>query len=746
MNTRTILASTLLLLAACSGGPDPELTASAADPRPASTIRMAQLLDDIAADPTAATAVYRNDEYVALLEASRPRFGAAMIEHANTLAVQLLRSGRTEEAIAQIDLVTEMLDAAGSASEKNRLTLLRLRGLAYLRLGEQENCLALHSIESCLLPIRGAGVHRIERGSRAAIEIYTELLESEPDNLPFRWLLNLAYQTLGEYPEKVPEHYRIAPAVYAGEAVTRRFLNVAPAAGLSHMALSGGAAMDDFNGDGLLDIVASSWGPNDPIKFFVARGDGTFEDRTDAAWLAGLDGGLNLNHADYDNDGDLDLYVLRGAWLGTFGEYPNSLLRNNGDGTFEDVTVAAGVLSLNPSHSATWGDYDNDGWLDLFVGNESRGNPRPCELWRNNGDGTFSDVAAETGLDHAGFVKGAVWGDYDNDGWLDLYLSRLGDTNLLFHNDGPVENGWQFSEVGERAGVTQPIKSFPTWFFDYDNDGWLDLMVATFAEFDGSALHQVAAYYLGRPVDAPRAKLFRNRGDGTFEDVSAVAGVDRVLLAMGSNFGDIDNDGWLDAYIGTGEPALGTLVPNIVLRNDEGRRFVDVTTSAGMGNLQKGHGIAFGDIDNDGDQDVFAVMGGAYSGDVYQNILFENPSDAHWVTLRLVGTESNRGGIGARIKVTVSTQDGARREIHRTVGTGGSFGSSSVQQEIGLGRAEAIESIEVVWPTSGVTDTLDGVPMDAVLRVAEGQGRFEVVPTQQIRLGKEHHAGNAAHP
>ena len=165
-----------------------------------------------------------------------------------------------------------------------------------------------------------------------------------------------------------------------------------------------------------------------------------------------------------------------------------------------------------------------------------------------------------------------------------------------------------------------------------------------------------------------------------------------------------------------------------------------------MGNLQKGHGIAFGDIDNDGDEDIFAVMGGAYSGDVYQNILFENPSDAHWVTLRLIGTKSNRYGVGARIKVTVRTAAGEVREIHRVVGTGGSFGSSSVQQEIGLGRAGGIESIEVFWPASGWTDRLAEPPMDAVLRVTEGQGTFDVVPSQPIRLGKGHHDGNDAHP
>ena len=210
-------------------------------------------------------------------------------------------------------------------------------------------------------------------------------------------------------------------------------------------------------------------------------------------------------------------------------------------------------------------------------------------------------------------------------------------------------------------------------------------------------------------------------------------GVDRVWVAMGSNFGDIDNDGWLDVYIGTGEPALGTLVPNVVLRNQEGKGFADVTASAGMGNLQKGHGIAFGDIDNDGDQDVFAVMGGAYSGDVYQNILFENPSDAHWVTLRLVGTESNRDGIGARIKVTVRAPDGTLRKIHRTGGTGGSFGSSSLQQEIGLGDAEAVTSISVLWPGSRTHQRFEDVAMDRVYRVREGSDELALEATPLAR-------------
>ena len=210
--------------------------------------------------------------------------------------------------------------------------------------------------------------------------------------------------------------------------------------------------------------------------------DGTFSDMTSESGLEGLISGLNLVHADYNNDGFLDLLVLRGAWLNA--EHPNSLLRNNGDGTFADVTEAAGLLAPAPTQTAAWGDYDNDDWVDLFIGNESAETTTyPCRLFHNNGDGTFTDVAADAGVAVVGFVKGVVWGDYDNDGQLDLFVTQLlaHQPNRLFHNDGPLADGtWSFRDVAIEAGVQGPPVSFPTWFFDYDNDVWDDLFVSGF--------------------------------------------------------------------------------------------------------------------------------------------------------------------------------------------------------------------------------------------------------------------------
>ena len=313
--------------------------------------------------------------------------------------------------------------------------------------------------------------------------------------------------------------------------------------GLATVGLAGGCAVDDFDGDGWLDIVASSGGLTDQIRFFRNERDGTFSDRTHAAGLEGITGGLNIVHADHDNDGDPDVLVLRGAWLGIppatdGGHHPNSLLSNRGNGTFEDVTEAAGLLSFNPTQTAAWADYDGDGWLDLFIGNESfRDRKNACELYRSNGDGTYAEVSRSVGLDVFGVVKGVAWGDVDGDGRPDLYVSRLGGANLLFHSDGPREDGgWSFTDVTAAAGVALPIQSFPPWFWDWDNDGDLDLFVAGYGSGRGSQAADVLMDYLGEPPRAELPRLYSNRGDGTFEDVRRGAW-DREAVDPGTDRG-----------------------------------------------------------------------------------------------------------------------------------------------------------------------------------------------------------------
>ena len=705
------------------------LASCAADPhQPPGTQRMAEQLAALAVHVNAEDNIYLSQHRVDWLRRQpAPDDPVQQLSQQVEIAKELLRSGASAEAAT---LFEQVRGQAAAHRFRTRPSLEEMIALAYLRLGEQQNCLDGHNPASCLLPIAAEGVHKAQDGSRAAIAYYRAILAKTPYDLTSRWLLNIAYMTVGEYPHQVPAAHLVPPEVFAADADIGHFPDRAAALGLNVLGLAGGGIMEDFDNDGFLDIIATSWGLDDPLRYFRNQGDGTFAERTAAAGLTGLVGGLNAVQTDFDNDGFADVLVLRGGWFGADGLHPNSLLHNQGDGTFADVTEAAGLLTLHPTQTAAWADFDNDGWLDLFVGNESSAQEQhPCELFRNQGDGTFADVAADVGLDVEGFVKGVAWGDIDNDHRPDLYISRLGQPNLLFHNDGPDANGrWRFSDITARAGVGQPTFSFPVWFWDYDNDGWLDLFVSGYKADAGD----VAADYMGLPHKGEPPRLYRNQGDGTFADVARQTHSDKVLYTMGCNFGDLDNDGWLDFYAGTGDPDYRSLMPNRMFRNAAGQRFEDVTTSGGFGHLQKGHGVAFGDIDNDGDQDIYAVVGGAYSGDVYTNVLFENPGHGnHWITLKLEGTKSNRAGIGTRIQASAGT-----RTIHIVASTGASFGASTLQQEIGLGKAEVLDELTLHWP-SGTVQTFTDVPVNAVYQVREDATSLERLNVHPLALATE---------
>jgi hypothetical protein len=213
-------------------------------------------------------------------------------------------------------------------------------------------------------------------------------------------------------------------------------------------------------------------------------------------------------------------------------------------------------------------------------------------------------------------------------------------------------------------------------------------------------------------------------------------GLARVVPTMGANFGDLDNDGFLDMYLGTGAPSFASLMPNVMLRNDGGRRFVDVTEATATGHIQKGHGVGFADLDNDGDEDVVLNVGGAVPGDRYDDALFENPGTPgrHWVSVRVVGVKSTRSGVGARIRITLR-ESGRTTQRVREVTSGGSFGSNSLMQHIGLGQASRIEALEVTWPASGVRQTFRDVPLDAFVEIREDAQTFTVRQPKRFRLG-----------
>jgi hypothetical protein len=237
---------------------------------------------------------------------------------------------------------------------------------------------------------------------------------------------------------------------------------------------------------------------------------------------------------------------------------------------------------------------------------------------------------------------------------------------------------------------------------------------------------EVARFYIGLPPQAETMRLYRNDGKGGFVDVTKAVGLDRVVPTMGANFGDLDNDGFLDFYLGTGAPSYAALMPNVMFRNRAGRAFVDVTTATGTGHLQKGHGVAFADLDGDGDQDIFANIGGFVAGDTYHKVLFENPGHGNdWIRVRLAGVRSNRAGLGARIRIEVRGSDGKTRWVHRTVTSGGSFGASPLAQEIGLGRGARILTLEVLWPASSTRQVFKDVPVNQAIEVREGDAQYK---------------------
>jgi hypothetical protein len=660
-----------------------------------------------------------------LKELTHPNLRSRIVLDAQA-AYDLLTEGKSKEAALEFFAVKELTLENSELFEPGFLNIIReLLAISYLRAGEKDGRRAKSDADPCVLMISDFNSFTNKDWSKAAIAEYLEILHENPTDLTARWLLNLAYISSGDYPRGVPREFLIPPKVFKSDYEIKRFRDIAPELGLNPVGRAGGAALEDFDGDGYVDVMFSSVGLRDQLRYFRNNADGSFTEHTQQAGLAGITGGLNISTVDYNNDGFVDVFVPRGAWLGPAGHHPSSLLRNNGDGTFDDVTEQAGLLSLRPSQTAVWADYNNDGQLDLFLGAETipgYNESNPCQLYQNNGDGTFTDVAEKVGLNLVGWVKGAAWGDYDNDGLQDLYVSRLFETNLMFHNDGLTASGqWKFTDITASAGVAEPLASYPCWFTDYDNDGWLDIFVSSCPDEDFSHVAgQVAADYLGLPTAAETPRLFRNNHNGTFADVTRQAKLNHPIYTMGANFGDLDNDGNSDFYLGTGNPMFQALMPNRMFRNVDGKYFQDVTASGGFGHLQKGHGIAFGDIDNDGDQDILLVPGGVYPGDSHTRVLFENPGHGNnWLTMRLEGVKSNRFGVGARIEIQLKTRRG-RRIVYTTAGTGGSFGSSTLQQEIGLGQATGIEMIKIIWPGSNSRQVLTHVRMNGILKVREG--------------------------
>lgn len=625
---------------------------------------------------------------------------------ATDYAQELLKCGRIKESLDIMQQLFKVIQQNNIQIDPNtKRSLYSIVGIAFMRYGEVENCLQNHNHQSCYLPVQGDGVHTLPYGSEQAIHQYETALKDFPEDLEFKYLLNLAYQTLGKYPGGVPKQYLIDPSWFTSKIKFPRFKDIAAQVGVSKNGLAGGVVIDDFTNDGWLDIVITSWGPHAELIFYKNNGDGSFSDQTKEFGLDGQVGILNLNQTDFNNDGWLDLFLMRGAWWQKNGDMPRTLMMNTGKGRFEDVTLKAGLTKKGPTQAAAWADYDLDGWLDVVIANESLPEfERGIDLYINQHNGTFKRASDEWGLTMNQFYKGVTATYSDNDKYPDLYFSALADSNSLIINQAASGKNSFVRSNGPGKFLGAPYRSFPCWSFDFDNNGFEDIFVSSYSN-DKTPVNYWMMSNLKTVDPVMFPKLYSNQGNNTYKELGKSMGLTEVAFTMGCNFGDINTDGFLDFFLGTGNPMFQAVVPNKMYLNMDGQRFEDVSYAGGFANIQKGHGVGFGDLDHDGDEDIYIVIGGAFDGDTYYNSLFENPNYDHnnWIVLKLTGTIANKAAIGARVAISVE-ENGKERMIYRTVSSGASFGGNSLVLEVGLRKATVIHKVSVQWPCKECPD------------------------------------------
>lgn len=369
--------------------------------------------------------------------------------------------GMIQSSLLDLDSLSqfvEQYDFQNKEEIQNKITELQATG--YLRLGEVTNCLYNHSSTSCIVPFSEAAVHTDRSGSQRAINVLLAKLAKDPGDDISKWMLNIAYMTLGEYPEGVPSEYLVPILQKETNGLFPPMSNVSAQAKLDDNRLSGGVIAQDFNNDGWLDLFVTSWSNDHQVYLYINKGDGSFSNDFEAWGLKGITGGLNITSTDYNNDGFIDVFIPRGGWLKKGP--PNSLLRNNGDGSFTDVTKELGLFSEFPTQTAIWADFNNDGWADVAIGNESSNVSHPCELYLNQEGRQFINVAKDVNFDIIGYVKGLASTDIDNDGDQDIFVSDMRGENYLMVN-GKADNahGFSFTNEAKKAGVSLPKESFP---------------------------------------------------------------------------------------------------------------------------------------------------------------------------------------------------------------------------------------------------------------------------------------------
>lgn len=557
--------------------------------------------------------------------------------------------------------------------------------------------------------LRELGASHFRRGDfTEAARWFYEALQIQ-NNAVDQWSLRISLDRMPAAARPaLPPHFLFPLAPVPQRVVS--FTDVAPELGIDRLDGNGTCAWGDIDSDGDLDLLVSGSGT---FMAVYRNTGGRFAEVTAEVGLAKVPSGYSLNLVDYDNDGRLDLYISLNGWSGPM---PNRLYRNTG-GRFVDVSQQSGAADAGSGFTSAWGDLDNDGWLDLVVANGVLKDGSTPQLYRNNRNGTFTNVTRAAGLleppTHGAI--GIALGDYDKDGDVDLLINGLNDApTRLYRNNGK----WSFTNVTREAGIQHaPHNGFVCFFFDANNDALPDILLTALAPWP-AVVEGLRAGYQPPRAHPDASRLFRNNGNGTFTDITLTAGLHYPMGVMGAGVADLDNDGRLDIYFGTGDPQMTRLEPNRLFFANANGTYTDVTAAANLARPgHKGHGVSFVDLDGDGDLEIFAQLGGHYPGDHARNAFYRNQSaDAnHWLQVDLTGAKSNRFGVGAQL-----TLKAGGLTVYREVKGSEGFGATDpYRQHFGLAAATIIDELTIRWP-SGIQQVLRNLAADRVVAVKEG--------------------------